>query len=43
MHMKPFGYFDANPMLDLPASTGSHYADGAGFGSSDCGCAKHEE
>ena len=34
-HMKPFGFFDGNPMLDLPAATSCHCPPG------NCGCADH--
>lgn len=43
VHLKPFGFFDGNPMLDLPAETSCHSdgtasAEAAGGG---CGCAGH--
>ena len=34
-HLKPFGFFDGNPMLDLPAATSCHCPPGR------CGCAGH--
>ena len=34
MHLKPFGFFDGNPMLDLPAERGGHCG-GAGAGHSE--------
>jgi primary-amine oxidase len=38
-HLKPFGFFDGNPMLDLPAETPSCHAGGEGEGEgSGCRC-----
>ena len=38
-HLKPFGFFDGNPMLDLPAETPSCHTEGAGEGEgSGCHC-----
>ncbi|GAB3295710.1 primary-amine oxidase [Epidermidibacterium keratini] len=39
VHLKPFGFFDGNPMLDLPVQQSCHGAEGQAQGS--CGCEGH--